>query len=208
MDGKQVRALFPLPCIVKVLICPRYFSTAVSSSKNRKTFANKILNVYNQFDLDGIDIDWEYPGQSGYHGNHVSRNDTANLLLFLRQLRTTLPASAKISATGQTVPFANANGDPIADASPFAAVLDWVLIMNYDTWGGASTFVHRSDALRHGCLNLFSILSLSHFWQPQSPQDQMHLLATPAETLPCQIVALTQVWLRGLRRDSQLLSWS
>lgn len=120
------------------LIRPRYFSTAVSSSKNRKTFANKILSVYKQFHLDGIDIDWEYPGQSGYHGNHVSRNDTANLLLFLQQLRTTLPASAKISATGQTVPFADSNGNPIADASPFAAVLDWVLIMNYDTWGGTS----------------------------------------------------------------------
>ena len=113
----------------------RYFSPAVSTSQNRQTFVNNILTVYNQFGLDGIDIDWEFPAQAGATGNVVSPNDTANYLAFLQLLRRTLPSSAKISAATMTVPWADPQGNPLKDVSAFASVLDWILIMNYDTWG-------------------------------------------------------------------------
>lgn len=34
----------------------RYFSTAVSTSANRKTFVANILKVYKQYNIDGIDM--------------------------------------------------------------------------------------------------------------------------------------------------------
>ena len=113
----------------------RYFSTAVATTANRRRFSSNLLALYKQFHLDGVDIDWEYPGQGGNDGNRVSPSDTANFLTFLQTLRTTLPPGAKITAATMTVPFANSNGDPLQDASGFAKVLDWILIMNYDTWG-------------------------------------------------------------------------
>jgi chitinase len=33
-----------------------YFSLAVATEQNRQTFANNILTVYNQYNLDGIDM--------------------------------------------------------------------------------------------------------------------------------------------------------
>jgi chitinase len=93
------------------------------------------LAVYDEFGIDGIDIDWEYPGQVGASGNSVTRNDSANFLSFLRLLRTTLPAGAKMTAATQSQPFAGPDGNPMTDVYAFAVVLDWILLMNYDVWG-------------------------------------------------------------------------
>ncbi|KAI0677163.1 glycoside hydrolase [Trametes maxima] len=117
----------------------RYFSAAAASAENRAALADNIHALYSQFALDGIDLDWEYPAQNGNAGNLVSAVDSANFLEFLKVLRATLPPQAKITAATQTVPFADANGDPLQDVSEFAEVLDWVLLMNYDTWGSSST---------------------------------------------------------------------
>ena len=118
----------------------RHFSAAVATERSRQLFTSNILDAYNRFSLDGIDIDWEYPGQQGNVGNGVSPSDTENFLRFLQLLRRVLPPSAKISAATQTVPFAGSNGLPLQDVSQFARVLDWVLLMNYDIWGCAASF--------------------------------------------------------------------
>ncbi|TCD60185.1 hypothetical protein EIP91_010599 [Steccherinum ochraceum] len=130
----------------------RYFSPATSSDATRRTLASNILALYNQYNLDGIDIDWEYPAQQGDSANAVSPNDTANYLAFLRLLRKTLPPQAKITAAAMTVPWAGPDGQPLADMSGFAKVLDWVLIMNYDTWGSSSK-PGPNAALNDACHN-------------------------------------------------------
>ncbi|KAF9569320.1 glycoside hydrolase [Agrocybe pediades] len=116
----------------------RYFSTIVSTEKGRSKFAENILATYNKFSLDGIDIDWEYPGQEGSPGNKHNSKDTANFLLFLQKLRSTLPPSARITAAVESTPFVDNKGKPLKDLTEFAEVLDWVLIMNYDVWGSSS----------------------------------------------------------------------
>lgn len=130
------------PCV------DRYFSTAVATPANRQKFSQNILGIYKQYHLDGVDIDWEYPGQEGNKGNRVSSSDTANFLSFLQTLRAILPPDAKITAATMTVPFADSNGSPRGDVSAFGKVLDWILIMNYDTWGCESSlhsFSHNDD---------------------------------------------------------------
>ncbi|KAI0036802.1 glycoside hydrolase [Vararia minispora EC-137] len=116
----------------------KHFSPAVATNDSRNTFARNVIDLYNSHSLDGIDIDWEYPSQKGADGNAVDPSDTTNLLEFLRLLRTMLPSSAVITAAAQTVPFSGSSGSPSSDVHEFAAVLDWVLMMNYDTWGESS----------------------------------------------------------------------
>ncbi|KAI0796747.1 glycoside hydrolase superfamily [Abortiporus biennis] len=130
----------------------KFFSPAVSTSANRQTLASNILDFYKQYNLDGIDIDWEYPGQQGDSANKVSTSDTANFLEFLKLLKSVLPEGAKITAATMTVPFANENGEPSDDVSAFADVLDWILIMNYDAWGSSST-PGANAPLNDGCKN-------------------------------------------------------
>ncbi|KAH8105920.1 glycoside hydrolase family 18 protein [Cristinia sonorae] len=130
----------------------RYFSPATSNDANRKKLAANILALYNQYNLDGIDIDWEYPAQQGDKANAVAPNDTANYLTFLNVLRKTLPPQAKITAAAMTVPWAGPDGQPLRDMSQFASVLDWILIMNYDTWGSSSK-PGPNSALNDACHN-------------------------------------------------------
>jgi chitinase len=108
----------------------------VANDTNRQSLVSSIADTYYRYRLDGIDIDWEYPGKSGDPGNYVDPEDTSNFLEFLKLLRATLPLTARITAAVQTTTFAGADGQPMDDVRAFAAVLDWVLLMNYDTWGG------------------------------------------------------------------------
>lgn len=119
----------------------RHFSPAVASSESREIFARNMLKIYHRFGLDGIDIDWEYPGHEGAEGNNIDPNDSTNFLLLLQRLRAILPSDARITAATQTVPFVDASGLPMEDVSKFAEVLDWVLLMNYDAWPGRYQFL-------------------------------------------------------------------
>lgn len=130
----------------------QYFSTICSSESNRQTFISNIMQAVNAYNLDGIDIDWEYPGTAGQAGNAVSPDDSDNFLSFLTELRAALPTGALLSATTQVWPFADANGNPMSDVSAFASVIDWILIMNYDVWGSSST-PGANAPLSDGCYN-------------------------------------------------------
>ncbi|KAL7421165.1 hypothetical protein Q5752_004050 [Cryptotrichosporon argae] len=129
-----------------------YFSTICGSAVNRKTFIDSILAAYTLYDLDGIDIDWEYPGLQGAGSNAVASDDSANFLVFLQELRATLPSGALISTATQDWPYADANGSPMTDVSAFAEVIDWILLMNYDVWGSSST-PGANAPLSDGCGN-------------------------------------------------------
>lgn len=118
------------------LTMPRHFSSAVSTNQSRSVFVGNILTVYKAFNLDGIDIDWEYPGRQGEGDNEVNSNDSANFLSFLQLLRYTLPPCAVITAATLTTTFSGPDGQPMSDVSEFSKVLDWILLMNYDVWGG------------------------------------------------------------------------
>lgn len=113
----------------------RYFSNAVATPQNRNVFADNILKTYRLYDLDGIDIDWEYPGQVGQQGNNKSPTDSINMLEFFKDLRQKLPPGAMISAAVQDSPFAGPDGQPMKDVSAFAKVVNWITLMNYDTYG-------------------------------------------------------------------------
>ncbi|KDR83621.1 hypothetical protein GALMADRAFT_235912 [Galerina marginata CBS 339.88] len=117
----------------------KHFSSAVANDTSRKTFVNNILATYMTYELDGIDIDWEYPGREGSPGNEFGPDDTTNFLLFLQRLRAALPLDARITAAVEPTPFLDDKGRPMDDVSTFAEVLDWVLIMNYDVWGSSSS---------------------------------------------------------------------
>lgn len=109
----------------------RDFSKIVSSEQGRSSLAKSMLSLYKKYELDGIDIDWEYPGQAG-DSSAFQKDDSANFLTFLQLLRKTLPSGAKISAAVQPTTFVGDDGQPMSDVSKFAKVLDWVTIMNYD----------------------------------------------------------------------------
>ncbi|KAF8582525.1 glycoside hydrolase family 18 protein [Ramaria rubella] len=130
----------------------RFFSTAVATAQNRTAFVKTLSNFVTKYKFDGIDFDWEYPNHQGVGCNTILSQDTANFLLLLQELRST-PATSKLilSAATSITPFMDASGSPSANVAPFAKVLDFIEVMNYDIWGSWSSAVGPNAPLADAC---------------------------------------------------------
>ena len=62
------------------------FSDAVLTKESRKAFIDSAVAFLTKYNLDGLDIDWEYPGQVGA-GNHFRPEDKQNYTEVLKDLR-------------------------------------------------------------------------------------------------------------------------
>ncbi|KAI0707540.1 glycoside hydrolase [Cerioporus squamosus] len=129
----------------------QYFSSAVATEQNRTAFVETVMNLVNQYQLDGVDFDWEYPNKQGMGCNVIAADDSQNFLSFLQALRATAGQNLTISAAAGITPFAGPDGTPMADVSAFADALDYVAIMNYDVWGSWSNTVGPNAPLNDTC---------------------------------------------------------
>ena len=67
----------------------KHFSDAVLSDSSRKEFVASAVAIVQKYDLDGIDIDWEYPAMLG--DNNVFRpEDRHNYTLLFQEMRNQL----------------------------------------------------------------------------------------------------------------------
>jgi chitinase len=62
------------------------FSELSQTSQSRKLFVQSAMDFIHRYDLDGIDVDWEYPGMAGA-GHTFSSDDKQNFTLLLNDLR-------------------------------------------------------------------------------------------------------------------------
>ncbi|MDB5024485.1 MAG: Chitinase [Mucilaginibacter sp.] len=65
----------------------RNFSGMALTADGRRTFAQSCTRLLRQFKLDGIDIDWEFPGYAGQGGNIYRPRDKVNYTLMFKALR-------------------------------------------------------------------------------------------------------------------------
>ncbi|EPS92655.1 hypothetical protein FOMPIDRAFT_1100155, partial [Fomitopsis schrenkii] len=114
-----------------------YWFSQVMNSSNNAAFVQTCVNAVNTYNLDGIDIDWEYPNEPGA-GNPYSADDAANLLTFFTSLRSALGSGKIISAAVTDLPFTGSDGNPLSNVSAYAQQMTYANIMNYDV-NGAST---------------------------------------------------------------------
>ncbi|KAF9452782.1 glycoside hydrolase family 18 protein [Macrolepiota fuliginosa MF-IS2] len=130
----------------------RYFSPSVGSTQNRTAFVTAVTDLVQQYSLDGIEFDWEYPGLQGIGCNVVNPDDTSNFLTFLKELRSTSTGQGLVlSAAVYTKPFADTTGQPSAKLSEFSQVLDYITIMNYDTKSTPSSGAGPDAPLDDSC---------------------------------------------------------
>lgn len=100
------------------------FSEMAASPKLRKAFAKDCLKAVEEFGLDGIDIDWEYPTSSSA-GISSSPYDTGNFSLLMKELRTILGPDLLLT-------MASASNAKYVDFKTITQYLDFVNIMTYD----------------------------------------------------------------------------
>lgn len=107
------------------------FSEMAADSVRRASFAADCARVVADYGLDGIDIDWEYPG-SDAAGISRSDSDTDNFTLLMRDLRSAL-------GTDRLLTMATAASAEYIDFKAVLPYVDFVNVMSYD----------MADAPRH-----------------------------------------------------------
>ncbi|WP_042273058.1 peroxiredoxin [[Clostridium] dakarense] len=128
------------------------FSDAALTPASRYNFAREAQKLVNQYGLDGVDIDWEYPGTAAA-GIKARPQDKENFTLLLTALRDVLGEDAWLSVAGTgDMGYINRS----AEVDKIAPLIDYFNLMSYDFTAGET----GPNAMKHQANLYDSPLSL------------------------------------------------
>jgi len=154
------------------------FSDMANSAESRKIFVESCIRFLEDYQLDGMDIDWEYPGLKGI-GNTHRPEDKSNFTALIQELRQAMKQSGK----NYLLTFASAGWDKYYDFIELDKVMpyvDYMNIMTYDNVGG-----HDSVTFHHTNLGLVEMKDLqgtpayhyiNHSDEPYHPRSAEHII--------------------------------
>jgi len=121
------------------------FSDAVLTEESRSKFIRSAVDFVQKYQLDGIDIDWEYPTAPGA-GIKARTEDKQNFTAFIKGLRTELnkldrPQILTFAAAGWKKYFEYIELDEVMK------YVDYINLMTYDQAGGGNKFTRHHTAL-------------------------------------------------------------
>ena len=103
------------------------FDERCRTEEARRTLAAQVREVVDKYGLDGIDVDWEYPGYNLRTGEEIADFKDEYYILFMQALRDVLPGKLLTIAHG---------GEPrYWQHTNFASlhpILDYINLMGYD----------------------------------------------------------------------------
>lgn len=115
-----------------------WFSDAALTPETRAEFAGSAIELMNKYKLDGIDLDWEYPGQIG-EDNVYRPEDKQNFTLLLAEIRRQLDLNGAKSDTHFLLTIASGGDQQYIDHTELGEAqkyLDFINIMTYDFYSG------------------------------------------------------------------------
>ena len=121
------------------------FSEMARSVENREKFVKSVVRFIREFKLDGLDIDWEYPGLEGI-GNAYIPEDKENFTSLMQELREGLDKIGK----DQVLTYAAAGWERFFDHIELGKVMQYatyINIMSYDLAGGGDPFTSHHTNL-------------------------------------------------------------
>ncbi len=95
------------------------FETIAADPARRARFIGEVVNRVDEYGLDGVDMDWEYPDPGP---------SSENFLALMRELRAALPAGKLLTAAVVALGDTYGLGIPVESF----ALMDYVNIMTYD----------------------------------------------------------------------------
>lgn len=100
------------------------FSEMSGDPDSRASFAKDCRRIVDEFRLDGIDIDWEYPGEDVAQIS-CSPDDIGNYTLLMRDIRAAIGPDKLLT-------HATAGSGKFYDFKALDAYIDWTNVMSYD----------------------------------------------------------------------------
>ena len=113
------------------------FSMMARDPEKRKLFCDECVRICKEYNLDGIDLDWEYPTYAA-EGNGADPSDTKNFTTLVKEMREALGKDKLIS-------YAESDSGGYIDNK---AVLEWVDYINVMTYSMGDPPYHNSPLYR------------------------------------------------------------
>lgn len=110
------------------------FSDMALTKASRRRFIDSVLPFLKRHRLDGLDLDWEYPGLKGI-GNRFRPEDKANFTALLRELRAAFDAATPAGAPRLLLTIAVGAMDECIEQLELGKIsqtLDYINLMTYD----------------------------------------------------------------------------
>jgi chitinase len=126
------------------------FSDAVLTDTSTQNFASSAVAIVSKFHLDGVDIDWEYPGMIGDSNTYRAEDKYGYTNLF-RHLREDLDSLAQITRMKYFITTAVGGSQQYINHTEMDKVqqyADYINVMSYD-------YADGSDSLSGHHTNLF-----------------------------------------------------
>jgi hypothetical protein len=110
------------------------FSDLARSDEAQKTFFRSLISFLATYDLDGVDIDWEYPGPHDIVERGGREEDFENFPKFLKNLKEALKSSGSRDGLTITIPGSYWYLQYF-DIVELEKHVDWFNVMSYDLHG-------------------------------------------------------------------------
>jgi chitinase len=110
-------------------------SAVFNTETGRKEFAQSVLKLFKEYNVDGLDLDWEYPALESLPGHDFMPEDRSNFTFLIRILRETVGPGYELSFA------AGGFRDYLAKSVEWSKVMplvNYVNMMTYDLVNGNS----------------------------------------------------------------------
>jgi len=124
------------------------FSDMALTAESRRTFDDSVMRFLTQYDLDGLDIDWEFPGMPGA-GHPFRAEDKQNFTLLVKELRELFDAETLKTGHRLYLTVAMGASDDVIAHTEMRKVqryVDTVNLMSYDYYEPGSESITGNHA--------------------------------------------------------------
>ncbi|XP_050302926.1 chitinase-3-like protein 2 [Anthonomus grandis grandis] len=159
------------------------FPEMVKNHTNRKSFIKSVLSYVKDYNIDGIDLDWEFPGEDMNYDPKQKMHFTQLLLeirkTIMRQEKHKFLLTVAVAAPNVIVDFAY-------DVSYMNDYVDFVNLMSYDYhyYTGVTPFTGINSPLYAKSSELFYLATLninysSHYWNYKGMDKSKIVIGLP-----------------------------
>ncbi|MCR4735255.1 MAG: hypothetical protein K5829_09660 [Treponema sp.] len=146
------------------------FSKAASTKKNRSKFVESMQNLIKEMDLNGVDIDWEFPvGPDWGQSIKSSPDDRENFILLLSEIKDSFNNEKKLYGKTYSLSAAIPSNSWFFEKNDIKSVCnicDYINLMCYDYYGSwsevtgfnASLYTNPKDPVKWSSDSCISLL--------------------------------------------------
>ena len=203
INFRKLVALKELNQDLKILISvggwswSKNFSDAVLTDTSTYNFAKSAVDIVTQYELDGVDIDWEYPGMIG-DSNVYRPEDKEHYTTLFKDLRGLLDSVAKINSKKYFVTTAIGGSSEYLKHTEMDKVqvyTDFINMMSYD-------YDESNDGISSHHTNLYTSPGYQHLYSADKSIQNLINAGVP----PNKIVMGVAFYGKGQVMDSSVNS--